>query len=61
MDIYNSNEYVFSYRDLSGRNITHSVRTDEAATPQDVFEHFCDFLSGVYGWNVKEYFEDTTS
>lgn len=61
MDVYNNNEYVFSYRDLHGRSITHAVRVDEGATPEDVFNHFCDFLNGVYGWNVKEYFEDTTS
>jgi len=57
----NTNRYCFQYADGHDRTITHNFSVDEAATPQDVFEHFCDFLNGVYGWNVKEYFEDTTS
>jgi hypothetical protein len=57
----NTNRYCFQYGDGYDRTITHNFSVSEDATPQDVFEHFCDFLNGVYGWNVKEYFEDTTS
>ena len=57
----NTNRYCFQYADGHDRTITHNVSVDEGATPEDVFNHFCDFLNGVYGWNVKEYFEDTTS
>lgn len=56
-----TNRYSFQYSDGYDRTITHIFGVEEAATPEDVFEHFCDFLNGVYGWNVKEYFEDTTS
>ena len=59
--VFKPNRYGFQYADEDGRTITHNVSTDEGATPQDVFEHFCDFLNGVYGWNVRDYFEDTTS
>lgn len=57
----NTNRYSFQYSDGYDRMITHNVGVDEGATPEDIFNHFCDFLNGVYGWNVKEYFEDTTS
>ena len=59
--VFKPNRYCFQYADEHGRNITHNVGLEDESTPQDVFEHFCDFLNGVYGWNVKDYFEDTTS
>lgn len=52
----NPNSYTFSYQDQYGRNITYSARTADDATPLDVYEEFCNFLNGVYGWDVRPYF-----
>jgi hypothetical protein len=50
------NEYVFTYRDAQGRTVAYSARVDDGATPMDVYEEFCNFLNGVYGWDVRKYF-----
>jgi hypothetical protein len=51
------NAYTFTYQDLHGRQVTYSARTEDGATPLDIYEEFCNFLNGVYGWDVRKYFD----
>lgn len=51
------NRYTFGYSYEFQKNVNHTFLVDEGATPEDIREHFYDFLSGVYGWDVRKYFE----
>ena len=55
------NRYSFQYIDQHGRDIVHNIAMSEAATPLDVHEAFCDFLTAIYGWDTRKYFDENTT
>jgi len=43
--------YRFSYDD-DGRDMEYSFTPNEVETASEVLEHFCNFLTAAYGWDV---------
>jgi hypothetical protein len=48
------NCYRFSYDD-EDRTISSTVYVDDAEQWSEVVTHFLDFLSGVYGYDIKKF------
>ncbi len=46
--------YRFSY-DEEDRSFNASFRVDDAEQWSEVVTHFLDFLSGVYGYDIKKF------
>lgn len=53
-----NNKYSFQYTDQHGRHIIHNIDVSEEASPLDVYESFCDFLTAIYGWDTRKFFNE---
>lgn len=45
--------YTFSHV-YEDENLSYSFTVPDEASPTDIYEKFCHFLSAVYGWDVRE-------
>jgi hypothetical protein len=49
--------YNFSHED-EGKNLSYSFSLTDEASPTEVYEQFCHFLTAVYGWDVREHLNE---
>jgi hypothetical protein len=53
--------YNFSHN-YEDKNLSFSFSMPDEATPTDIYEQFCHFLTAVYGWDVRKHiYEDITT
>lgn len=48
-----ANGYTFIRNDGEGE-LSYSFTVSEEASPADIYQQFCHFLTAVYGWDVRE-------
>jgi hypothetical protein len=49
--------YNFSHEDAD-RNLSYSFSMHDEATPTEIYQQFCHFLTAVYGWDVREHLNE---
>lgn len=53
--------YTFIRND-GDRELSYSFTVSDEASPTDVYEQFCHFLTAVYGWDVRNHiYENITT
>jgi hypothetical protein len=52
--------YNFSH-EYEDKNLSYSFSMPDEATPTDIYEQFCHFLTAVYGWDVRTYINENTT